>query len=37
MDTTTKRVLEMFLVAAISWAITRYLIRPGVRRALASR
>jgi hypothetical protein len=37
MDRTTKRVLEAVLVTIISWAITKYLIRPGVQRLLANR
>jgi hypothetical protein len=35
MDPMTKRVLEAFLVALISWALTRYVVRPAVKRVLA--
>jgi hypothetical protein len=37
MDRTTKRILEALLVAVISWAITKYVVRPGVQKLLASR
>jgi hypothetical protein len=37
MDAMTKRILELALVTIISWALTRYLVRPAVRKALASR
>jgi len=37
MDRTTKRILEFFLVGVISWALTRFVVRPGVQRLLASR
>jgi hypothetical protein len=37
MDRTTKRVLEVVLVTIISWALTKYVVRPGVQRLLASR
>jgi len=37
MDRTTKRVLEAILVTIISWVLTKYLVRPGVKRLLANR
>ena len=36
MDRTTKRVLEVVLVTIISWALTKYLVRPGVQRLVGA-